>query len=149
MIWGEVINSVRKLHLDLLREFSLSPRSLSVALELDAERISFPEAVDDFDEWQELTAEGELQDLIPLHPVERVLLEGPLLPIHLVRFRSRREIENLFSAIASLEKDWLEKSRALSPDKAQFIDNFCAVHALKTAARAGFRTVTPAHEEKS
>ncbi len=147
MIWGEVINSVRKLHLDLIQEFSISPKLLAQDLELPWDRIAFPEAVDDFDEWEELPLPSELQDLIPLHPVERALIEGPLLPIQLVRFRSKREVESLFSAISSLEKDWLQKTRTFSPDKAQFIETFCSVQALKTSVRAGFRPLQPAKEE--
>jgi hypothetical protein len=149
MIWGEVINSIRKLHLDLIQEFSIAPKLYTADIELPAGLISFPEPVDDFDEWEEFPLPQELQDLVPLHPVERALIEGPLLPIQLVRFRSRREIENLFSAISALEKSWLEKSGVGSPDKVQFIETFCSVQALKTAVRAGFRPLHPAKEEKS
>jgi hypothetical protein len=148
MIWGEIINSVRKLHLDLLQEFSIAPKLLTEDVELPANLVAFPEAVDDFDEWEELPLPPELQDVVPLHPVERALIEGPLLPIQLVRFRSKREIENLFSSIATLEKCWLEKTRSLSPDKTHFIETFCSVQALKTAVRAGFRPLQPAKEGK-
>jgi hypothetical protein len=149
MIWGEVINSIRKLHLDLIQVFSLSPKLYSADIELPPALIGFPEALDDFDEWDELPLPPELQDLVPLHPVERALIEGPLLPIQLVRFRSRREIESLFSSITTLEKSWLEKSGAGSPDKIHFIETFCSVQALKTAVRAGFRPLHPAKEEKT
>lgn len=149
MIWGEVINSVRKLHMDLLQEFTLSPQLFTQDIELPADFVVFPEAIDDFDEWEELPLPPELQDVVPLHPVERALIEGPLLPIQLVRFRSKREIETLFSSISALEKCWLEKARTLSPDKVQFIETFCSVQALKTAVRAGFRPLQPAKEEKS
>ncbi len=146
MIWGEIINPVRKLHLELAREFSIPHALLAKDIELDPSGIPFPEAVDDFDEWQEIPLPAEMQDLIPLHPVERVLLEGPLLPIQLVRFESASAIERLFAAILSLEKEWLRQHRLLTPDKIRFLENFSAATALKLSIRAGFQKIKPIQE---
>ena len=51
MIWGEVINLVRHIHLGLLQEFSLEPTLLMKDIELKgASDFVFPDAVDDFEE---------------------------------------------------------------------------------------------------
>jgi hypothetical protein len=146
MIWGEIINSVRKIHLDLVQECSVPAALVSRDAELDPAGISFPESVDDFDEWEEIPLPVELQDVIPLHPVERALVEGPVLPIQHVRFVSAAEIERLFASILALEKDWLTRIASLTPDRVRFLENAIAVQALKLSVRAGFRSLKPMKE---
>jgi len=146
MIWGEVINSVRRIHLDLVQECSVPAALVSKDAELTDAEIPFPEAVDDFDEWEEIAIPPELQDIIPLHPVERALIEGPVLPIQQVRFVSSAEIERLFASILVLEKDWLSKAKLLTPDRVRFLENAIAVQALKLSVRAGFRSLKPMKE---
>ena len=146
MIWGEIINSVRKLHLDLIRECSIPTAIVAKDLELGATSIPFPEAIDDYDDWQETELPQDLQDLIPLHPVERALLEGPVLPIQQVKFHSGSEIERLFAVILALEKAWLEKSNLLAPDRIQFVETGIAVASLKISSLAGFRKLKPMKE---
>jgi hypothetical protein len=146
MIWGEIINSVRKIHLDLIQDCSVPSVLSSRDVELDSESLPFPEAIDDYDEWEELPLPQDLQDIIPLHSVERALIEGPLLPIQHIRFHSALEIERLFASILTLEKEWLQKSKILTPDKVQFLENACAVGALKISVRAGFQKQKPMKE---
>ncbi len=144
MIWGEIINPVRKLHLDLARDFSVPAALFSKDVELLSAAIPFPEAIDDFDEWDEIPLPPALQDLVPLHPVERALLEGPLLPIQHVRFASVGGIEELMAAILTLEKEWLHHHRVFTEDKAGFLVNFAAATSLKLSVRAGFGKLKPA-----
>ncbi len=142
MIWGEVINALRSLHRDLVVEFSVPPTRYAEDRELQRDLVAFPAALDDFDEWIEPTLEENLSDLIPLHPVERVLVEGPLLPIQKIEFSSKAEIDALFASIISLEKEWFEKSGLVSTDKIQYTENFLVVQALKLSVRAGFGKIT-------
>lgn len=142
MIWGEVINSVRSLHLKLVQEFSLDPKLLTKDIELTPANFPYPEALDDFDEWNEIAIEPELQDLIPLHSVERVLIEGPILPIQKVSFHSKNEIDQLFAAVLRLEKEWLEKTRTLNPTLVQFIENDCSLQSLRISSLAGFKKLS-------
>ncbi|NDG85526.1 MAG: hypothetical protein EBX52_10910 [Proteobacteria bacterium] len=146
MIWGDVINAVRKIHLDLVQECSVPPALVSKDLELAPAEIPFPEAVDDFDEWEETPLPAELQDVIPLHSVERALVEGPVLPIQHVRFVSSSGIESLFASVLALEKDWLTRAKLLTPDRVRFLENAIAVQALKLSVRAGFRSLKPMKE---
>jgi hypothetical protein len=146
MIWGEIINSVRKIHLDLIEECSVPVSLTSRDVELNTSSLPFPEAIDDYDEWEELSLPKELQDLIPLHAVERALIEGPLLPIQHIRFHSFLEVERLFASILTLEKEWLQKSKLLTPDKVHFLENACAVGALKISVRSGFQKLKPMKE---
>jgi hypothetical protein len=138
MIWGEVINALRNLHRDLVVEFSVPPALFSEDRELQREIVVFPAALDDFDEWIEPVFEEPLAELIPLHPVERVLVEGPLLPIQKIKFASKAEIDALFASMISLEKEWFTKCGIASLDKTQYIENFLVVQALKLSVRAGF-----------
>ena len=139
MIWGEVINSVRNLHLKLHQEFSLDPKLFLKDVELQsAADFPFPNAEDDFDEWDEYSIPPELADVIPLHSVERALIEGPILPIQKVKFQSKNEIDSLFGSILRLEKEWCEKTKTASPDKILFIENDCTLQALRISAKAGF-----------
>jgi len=147
MIWGEVINCVRKLHLSLVQEFSVDPALYTRDLEVDSDGIPFPEAIDDFDEWQETPMPQELQDILPLHPVERALIEGPLLPIQLIRFGSAKEIDALFGRILRLENSWLEISKTRTPERTRFVEVFLQAQALKLITRAGFRKLTSLKEE--
>ncbi len=139
MIWGEIVNSVRSLHSSFFREFSLDPKLSTQDVELTSTRnLQFPELIDDFDEWDEFIPEEGLEDIIPLHPVERALVEGPLMPIQKIHFHSKNEIDILFASILSLEKEWCEKVKLASPDRFQFIENALVVQALKTSKRSGF-----------
>ena len=142
MIWGEIINAVRNLHRDLVEEFSVPPALYAADQELKIGLLPFPEALDDFDEWSEPAFPEPLSDLIPLHPVERALVEGPLLPIQKIRFGSKSEIDSLFASIIGLEKEWFVKSGLGSPDKVQYLENYLVVQALKLSVRAGFGKIT-------
>ena len=137
MIWGEVINSVRSLHLKLVQEFGVDPKVFTRDIELNLSGIPFPESEDDFEEWDELPLPPELTDVIPLNSVERALVEGPILPIQKVKFHSKSEIDTLFGAILRLEKEWCEKAKILSADKLLFIENDCTLQALRLSAKAG------------
>jgi len=149
MIWGEVINSIRQLHLDLVQEFSLDPALYTRDIEITPIPIPFPEYLDDFEEWDELSVPSELQDLLPLHPVERALIEGPLLPIQIIKFKNPREIELLFAAVLGLEKSWLDQNKKLSPDKIKFMESFFSVQTLKLSVRAGFQKLATTKDVKS
>ena len=148
MIWGEVINSVRRIHFDLVAEFGVPLKAFTDDAELTLEEIPFPQSIDDFDEWDELPLPPELADILPLAPVERALLEGPLLPIQQVRFEAIRTIETLFASILRLEKSWLEKRNLSSEDKIRFLENSCAVQSLKLSVKAGFNRLTPMKERQ-
>jgi hypothetical protein len=138
MIWGEVINSVRSLHRDFVEEFSVDPKAFTRDLEWPDAGLPFPVGLDDFDEWEEPELAPELTDLLPLHPVERSLVEGPLLPIQKIRFTGKDEIDRLFGSILNLEKHWFQQTGNSTPDRIQYLENFLAVQALKLSVRAGF-----------
>jgi hypothetical protein len=139
MIWGEVVNSVRSIHLSLLHEFSIDPKLFLKDIEFaDAETLIFPRQVDDFEEWDELIPAQALEDILPFHPIERVLLEGPLLPIQKVEFQSKVELEELFRSILHFEKEWAKHFKLLAPPTEKFLERACAAQALKLSTRLGF-----------
>ncbi len=141
MIWGEIINSVRRLHLFLVQEFAIDPALFTRDIPVAGVSIPFPDSIDDFEEWEETPLPAELHDLLPLHPVERALIEGSLLPIQIVRFKSTREIESLFEAIGALERNWMEASGTTSPERFKSVQNFLRAETLKLQVRAGLRTL--------
>jgi hypothetical protein len=139
MIWGEVVNSVRSIHLSLIHEFALDPKLILKDVEFTTSPVfPFPKEIDDFDEWDELLPVPALEDILPLHPVERVLLEGPILPIQKVEFQNRGELEELFHTIFAYEKEWSQKLKVLTPSTEKFLERACATQALKLSTRLGF-----------
>jgi hypothetical protein len=140
MIWGEVVNSVRSVHLSLLHEFSFDPKLIlkDVEFSKDPAAFPFPAELDDFDEWDELVPVHALEDILPLHPVERVLLEGPILPIQKVNFTSKIELEGLFITILNYEKEWAKSLKIMTPAMEKFLERAFASQALKLATRLGF-----------
>jgi hypothetical protein len=140
MIWGEVVNSVRSIHLGLLEECGVDPQHLLKDVDLKGrELFAFPEAIDDFEDWNEFVPAQALEDILPLHPVERVILEGPLLPIQKIKFNSSREVDTLFSSILALEKEWAEALKLMNPKTQTFLERMCGTQALRLSTRAGFR----------
>jgi hypothetical protein len=140
MIWGEVINSVRSAHLSLIHEFNIDPKIFLNDIEFTRAKTEFPfpQEIDDFDEWDELLPVPALEDILPLHPVERVLLEGPILPIQKIQFQSKIELDGLFITILNYEKEWAEKSKIMTPAIEKFLERIYASQALKLATRLGF-----------
>jgi hypothetical protein len=138
MIWGEIVNSVRRIHFDFLNEFGIDPRLCLKDVPLTTEGFPYPEQIDDFDEWNEYIPSPEVEDILPLHPVERILIEGPLLPIQKVAFHSKSEVDVLFASLLGLQKEWCEKLNITSPERFHFLERYSASNALKISTRLGF-----------
>jgi len=149
MIWGDVVNSVRKLHLYLVQEHSIDPALYTRDIPVSGPSIPFPDSVDDFEEWEEPVLPTELQDLLPLHPVERALIEGSLLPIQIIQFKNPREIESLLASVLALEKDWLKKSGTFTPERMDSTREFLKAEGIRLLVRAGLRTLASTKEMKS
>lgn len=140
MIWGEVLNAVRSLHLEFIEQFHIQPKTFTQDLELEsAKRFPFPESTEQFGEWEWVTLPETIQDALELHPVERALIEGPLLPIESVRIRDEKQLQDLQDAIFELEKEWLEKSRLSSPDKLLMMEQSLKLKWLKLQTRSGLK----------
>lgn len=138
MIWGEFVNAVRSLHLDLLDQFQIQPKSFLQDIELEsAKNFPFPESTENFDEWEWITLPPAIQDALEMHSVERTLLEGSLLPIEGIRIQNVAQMQALYDAVFALEIEWLEKARLSSPDKTLFIEQSLKLKWLKLQTRAG------------
>jgi len=143
MIWGEVLNAVRGLHLEAVDAFRIAPQTLSRDVELDSARdFPFPESTECFEEWEWMAIPEALQDALELHPVERVLIEGPLLPIEGILIRDEAQWQKLGDAIFALEKEWLEKSVPLqerTTDRMAPIEQSLKARWLKLLPRTGLK----------
>lgn len=138
MIWGEIVNSVRSFNYDFLSEFRLDPKLCLKEMQLAAADFPYPEQIDDFDEWNEFIPGNGLEDILPLHPVERVLVEGPLLPIQKIDFNSKSEVDVLYAAIFSLQKEWCDQLKLTTPERMLFLEKSCVSNALRISNRLGF-----------
>ena len=136
MIWGEFINQIRNLHLELLDQFSIQPALFTGDVELQSEGFPFPEAGDDFGEWETPALPEKIMEALEFHPVERVLLEGPLMPIQEVVIHAD-QWEKLFQAVMNLEKEWLTKTKLVSPEKLSFIEQNLRAKFLQLQRRSG------------
>ncbi|MBU6153849.1 MAG: hypothetical protein KGP28_06060 [Bdellovibrionales bacterium] len=148
MIWGDIVNSVRRLHLHLVQEHSVDPALFTRDITLSSSIIHFPGSVDDFEEWEETPLPPDLNDLLPLHPVERALIEGPLLPIQIIRFRNAGQIESLINEILALEQNWLESSGTFSTARMDAARAFLRAEGVRLIVRAGLRNLTTAKDLK-
>jgi hypothetical protein len=136
MIWGEFINQIRNLHLELLDQFSIQPITFTGDVELQSEGFPFPETGDDFGEWETPVLPEKILEALEFHPVERVLLEGPIMPIQEVLINPD-QWESLYQAVMKLEKEWLTKTKLLSPDKLIFIEQNLRAKFLQLQRRSG------------
>ena len=142
MIWGEIINSLRSIHLSLTQEFEIDPKCFLEDVDFkNLAPFPFPKEIDDFDEWNELIPSPALEDLLPHHPVERVLLEGPILPIQKIEFYSKKEITNLFQSILACELLWAGQLNLLTPEMKKYLERACSASALRCASRLGYPPV--------
>ena len=121
MIWGQIINEVRSLHLEFLDQYSISPHQFSSDIELTVEQFPFPTLGENFEDWETTILPEKIQEALELHAVERALIEGPLLPIQEVLIQNH-EWETLILAILGLEKDWMIKTKLFTDEKYSFIE---------------------------
>jgi hypothetical protein len=119
MIWGEIVNQVRNLHADFLDEFHPQTKSFS-SVELEADSFPYPADSGEYGEWEPSPNSHVQMEVLELHPVERVLLEGPLLPIQEVKLQGS-EWNLLEQAILELEMQFLQKTKLHQPEQKEFI----------------------------
>lgn len=136
MIWGEFVNQIRILHAELLDQFSIQPSTFTVDVELASEHFPFPESSGDYGEWDPPAFPEKITEALEFHPVERVLLEGPLLPIQDVVLKPN-DWEKIQQAIISLELEWMSKTKLHSPEKQQFLENNIRARFLQLQRRFG------------
>jgi|GEM_PF-3391133 len=143
MIWGEVLNAVRGLHLEQVDAFRIAPQMLSRDVELEsAKGFPFPESTECFEEWEWISIPEALVHSLELHPVERALIEGPLLPIEGILIRDETQWQKLGDAILNLEKEWLEKSVPASErttDRMAQVEASLKARWLKLLPRTGLK----------
>ena len=125
MIWGDVINSVRSLHLEFLDQYSIHAAAFSTAfksdVELTTDAFPFPTVGENFEEWETPPLPEKIQEALEFHSVERALVEGPLLPIQEIVLKND-EWDSLLNAILKLEKEWLTKTKLDTDDKYSFLE---------------------------
>ncbi len=143
MIWGELINQIRTLHLELLDQYSIQPILFTADVELSTENFPFPASDDDYGDWEPIALPEKIAEALEFHPVERALLEGTLLPIQEVMMKNE-DWEPLYQAILQLEKEWLMKANLFSPEKLTFIEqNLRAkfIQLQRRSMRSGLRAI--------
>ncbi len=116
MIWGDFIRLLRELHEEMFSYLKIPHSAAEADVTLDASAFPFPRSRNDFsdEEW--------FGHDLELHPVERVLLEGPLLPIERVELTAEA-MQALHQAILALEKDWLTQTRRLNAESEKFLES--------------------------
>lgn len=136
MIWGEFINQIRVLHSEFLDHFPIQPASFTADVELSSEFFPFPESTGEFGEWDPPAFPEKILEALEFHPVERVLLEGPLLPIQEVSLH-HENWDQIFKAILRLEIEWMTKAKIHSEDKQLFIETTLRSKFLQLQRRSG------------
>lgn len=116
MIWGDWINLLRQLHYAFWLKYPVEPKNISLFTPFH-----FPKATHTLGEWhpwepQGLTAPSSHMEFLESHPVERILLEGPLLPLQFVQFKSPNDLMALIHQLYTLEQEWLTEVGYLKPE---------------------------------
>jgi hypothetical protein len=136
MIWGEFINQLRALHVDFLDEFQIHHSVCAHDVELSSAGFPYPKDAGDFDEWTPVRHAPQLEESLELHSVERVLIEGPLMPIQTVDLKDV-DWSALETAILGLEKQWLEKNRLFTAEHFEFIRKNLSARFVQLQRRSG------------
>jgi len=118
MIWGEVINAVRSLHLKMLDEYNWTPTFIGNEVKFSESKFHFPKSKGNFSDWHEKS----IPDALEMHAVERVLLEGPLLPVEQIAIQNESEATIIFKQILFLEREWLQKQNIHNSDTVSFLE---------------------------
>jgi hypothetical protein len=142
MIWGEIINATRRLHQDFL-DYSHTPLKTFIQDQTlpSSAGFPFPEAAIDYADWEPVEfANSEIQEALELHPVERVLLEGPILPIQMVSMNAKL-LDNIYLRILKLETEWCQSVQLDTDLNFQFIEQTFAKRWLKVRTKAGFNSL--------
>lgn len=142
MIWGEVIQEIRRFHLALVEQVPtlFKPHSPDLTLE---PAVAFPASTGDMDDWNPDHLPSSMAEWIEFHPVERVLLEGPLLPIEKVAFPTEHEFGNFASSIIELERNWIKRTGRLADVPANW-EHELRGRLLRLQTRAGVRRLRQA-----
>lgn len=147
MIWGEVVEEIRRFHLALAQQVpTLTARPHSPEATLDPSLVPFPAAQDDgdaFDDWDPAPLEGKLGEWIEFHPVERALLEGPLLPIQRIKFTNEAEYARFADAMVGLERAWIQSAARPGEIPAEW-ETELKSRLLRLQTKAGFRQLRQA-----
>jgi hypothetical protein len=121
MIWGEIIQELRLYHHALIDHAPALRKPHSLDLQLVFPESLLPKPTGEMMEWSDSPIysgpnqliEPDLADWLELHPVERALIEGPLLPIQQIRFASTDAFSEFIHALIELETKWLLSIRGL------------------------------------
>lgn len=140
MIWGEFVSQIRSLHADFIEQFQLKPAQILAPAELNSEPFPYPANAEDYGEWNPPEFPEPMNEALELHPVERVLLEGPLLPIQEVKIENHQWTD-LQNAILDLEKEFLRQTRMNQPEKIDFIEKNLNARFMQLQRRAGRLTL--------
>jgi hypothetical protein len=139
MIWGEIINTVRNLHAEFFEAFRPQWKDYS-PVELNSDSFPYPAETGDYGEWEPPIFPESMMELLELHPVERVLLEGPLLPIQEVTIEAPQWIQ-IQNAILQLEKQFLQQMKYHQPEKSEFIEKNLHARFMQLQRRSGHQTL--------
>ena len=137
MIWGELINGIRNLHFEFLNQFELPVQVFLKEVELTRENFPYPPSAHEFGDWEPAHFPASINDGLEMHPVERVLLEGPLLPLEQVVLKSETQSSELFIAILNLEVEWIQKVGIFTPEKQNFFEQTIKNLRIRIQAKAG------------
>lgn len=121
MIWGELVDQLREVHLGFLDRFGIHPRAFLQECELLCDDFPFPTASEEYGDWSPAEIPEKIAEAIELHPVERVLLEGPILPIQEVRL-NQAEWNRISETLIRLERQWLSQARLLTDESFDYFE---------------------------
>lgn len=122
MTWGTIIEIIRQIHLDFFRRFPYLPRDLTLVT-----RFEFPKTLGLDSEWDQIHFPPMIREeevsMLELHPVERVLLEGPLSPNEQIPWRREADRALIWKQVLMLEREWLAQMQLTTVEPQKLIEN--------------------------
>ena len=136
--WGEIVLTLRGLHLDFFNFSEINFSTFTQNIELSGRSsFPFPTVTGEFQDWDWDDREPPLQEALEMHPVERVLLEGPLLPIEVIQIDSMMQLNQMENILLNLEREWLEKLNLFTEENWNFIVENLKQRWIRVRARSG------------
>lgn len=136
MIWGELVDQLREVHLGFLDQFGIHPRAFLQDCEIHCDDFPYPAASEDYGDWIPAEIPEKIAEAIELHPVERILLEGPILPIQEVRL-NQAEWNRILETLIRLERQWLSQTRLLNEESYQYFETQIRTRIQNLQRRSG------------
>lgn len=132
LVWGDFINSIRQFHEEFWMKFPFPKKQVTLF-----STFHFPPTSGEQGDWYPWEPQWVQPEVIELHPVDRILMEGPIMPFEVVRLKTPTDVSFLVKQVHQLEREWLAEVGFLKPDSQAFLEQ--KMHELTQQLSSGLK----------